>query len=222
MSEPRGPYRNERDLTSVIPPDRRQRERVVLAITSATIGAVVASMITFLGVRLSQPPPQPVVLAAPIPITPPAFPPQPVETAGRACVIAPGMDAAHATPVLTVVPRYPGAVLRSSFNVGGGSASFALETCDSVDDVVAFYRNTKALDSDGEREVLHGREFFFSRPADTSTSIEVFKIGITSERDITKIVVNEGTPRQRGAAATTRPPLPRGLPRNRGDISDRF
>jgi hypothetical protein len=217
MSEPpREPYRKEPDLSTVIPPDRRQRERLLLAITSATIGAAVASIITLVGVRLSQSPAPPPIVMAAAPVT---IPPTVVETATPAatCVIAPGMDPTRSPPVLPMVPRYPGGVMRSSFNVGAGSASVALETCDSVDDVVAFYRTTKGLDSDGEREALHGRDLFFSRPTDTT--IEVFKVGISSERGITKIVIGEGTPRRRAPAPerTARKPGA-SLP----GISDRF
>jgi len=224
----RHPYRKERDIIAVIPPDHRMRNLFVLVASSSAISAVVASLVTLAVIRTADRresfavpfAPPGAGIAAPI-VTARAVD----STASLAsCTIAPGMDPNRGPAVLPFIPRYTGAPLRSSYDVGAGTANVTLETCDSVDDVVAFYRSVKSIDSDGERETTRGRDFFFSRPA--TARVEVYRVSVSSEHGITRIVIGEGTPRQltsdraRRPAPLATPVLPQRAPA--GGLGDRF
>ena len=205
MSDPSGPYRKERPANEVIAPDHRKRDRLILAACSAMVGAIVASITTAFVLRPTAPP-QPLMITeaprmvVPATVAPPVAPIAPVAPVEPPCIIAPGMDTTTSRGVLPMVPRYPGATTRTSYDTGTGGASVILETCATVEEVVAFYRQTKNLDSDGEREDPRGRDFFFSRPA--GNYVEQYRVSVVREKGMTKINIGQSTPRM---APTVRP-----------------
>lgn len=99
------------------------------------------------------------------------------------CKMTPGMDPARTVAVLPAMPRYPGAEIRTSLDLGPGTATVTLETCDKIDDVIAFYRAVRGLQSDGERERADGRELFFSRPG------EAYRVEVSQGSGATRIHV---------------------------------
>lgn len=208
MSDAKGPYRIERSANQVIPPDHRRRDRLILAACSAMMGAIVASVSTAFVLRTSAPPlPQPLIVTPspqvmmPAAVAAPVI--APVAPVAPPCIIAPGMDTNSGRSVLPMIPRYPGATTRTAFDTGTGGASVILETCVSVDEVVAFYRQTKNLDSDGERETPRGRDFFFTQPA--GSRILQYRVGVVRENGITKIYITESTPRMAPNVAPNSP-----------------
>lgn len=126
--------------------------------------------------------------------------------------MAPGMDPARTAAVLPAMPRYPGAEIRTSLDLGPGTATVTLETCDKIDDVTAFYRAVRGLQSDGERERgEHGRDLFFSRPG------EAYRVEVSQANGATRIhVTNPLAPARPASDAGSRGAKPGGPPPDGG------
>ena len=212
MSEPGGPYRKERTTAEVIPRDTRLRDRLLLIGLSAAIGAGVATTTTVYVLRRpttsvaatqlaesNDPRARQTVTELPAPVAP-----------AVTCHLGPPLDSPSGVPlVVGRMPRPPGAVLRRADH-GTGQESISLETCDTVEQVIAFYRTNGGFNWDAEEEIANGRALRFQRyladRAETTT-VSVTRWDMQRRIDVSSISTPRTTPdppRRRELAA---PPL---------------
>ena len=200
------PYRKTRDLAAAIPRDRRP---LVAAAIGSIVGALLATSVTLAWVRGT-------------PIHVDCTDRDRLSAVSTPAVTAPcRLDPASAVLLdrnpLPDVPRYPGAILRTSLgDVAHNTAVVDLETCASLPDVRAFYRATKGVTLDGERSGADEHFFTFTKddPIDPAYTL-VFDVSLARMNDGTRIHLTSSLPR----AKKSPPPAPpvRGVP-----VKDRF